>query len=66
MMSLSDFRQIFLYEFKLNQSAVETARKFEQTFSNDVLMNALFGVGLRNFVSEILASKMSPEVVDLQ
>ena len=27
MKSLSDFRPIFLYEFKLNQSAVETARK---------------------------------------
>ena len=31
-----------------------------------VLMNALFDVGLQNFVPEILASKMSPEVVDLQ
>jgi len=31
-----------------------------------VLMNALFDVGLRNFIPEILASKMSPEVVNLQ
>ena len=31
-----------------------------------VLMNAVFDVGLRNFVLEILASKMSSEVVDLQ
>ena len=30
-----------------------------------VLMNALFDVGLRNFVPEILASKMSPEAVAL-
>ena len=29
-----------------------------------VLMNAPFDVGLRNFVPEILALKMSPEVVD--
>ena len=35
MMSLSDFRPIFLYEFKLNQSAAETARKINQTFGND-------------------------------
>ena len=31
-----------------------------------MLINALFDVGLRNFVPEILASKMSPVVVDLQ
>ena len=31
-----------------------------------VFKNALFDVGLRNFVPKILASKMSPEVVDLQ
>lgn len=35
MMSLSDFRPIFLYEFKLNQSAAETARKINQAFGND-------------------------------
>ena len=35
MMSLSDFRSIFLYEFKLNQSAAETARKINQAFGND-------------------------------
>ena len=35
MMSLSDFRLIFLYELKLNQSAVETARKMNQVFGND-------------------------------
>ena len=31
-----------------------------------VLMNEFFDVGLRNVVSEISTSKMSPEVVDLQ
>ena len=35
MMLLSDFRPIFLYEFKLNQSAAETARKINQAFGND-------------------------------
>ena len=34
-MSLSDFRPIFLYEFKLNQSAVEIVRKINQAFGND-------------------------------
>ena len=65
-MSLSDFRPIFLYEFKLNQSATETAKKLTRNLAMMVLMNALFEVGLRIFVPEILASKMSPEVVDLQ
>ena len=31
-MLLSDFRPIFLYELKLNQSAAETARKINQAF----------------------------------
>ena len=31
-----------------------------------VLMNGLFDVVLRNFVPEILASKINPEVVDVQ
>ena len=63
-MSLSDFRPIFLYEFKLNQSAAETARKINQAFDNDSVNEC--DVCLRNFVPQILASKMSPEVVDLQ
>ena len=68
MTSLSDFRPIFLYEFKLNQNAAETAQKINQVFGNDSVneRNALFDVGLRNFVPEISASKISPEVVDLQ
>ena len=65
MESLSDCRSIFLYEFKLNQSAAETTRKNNKAFGNDSV-NELFDVGLRNFVPEILATKMSPEVVDLQ
>ena len=35
MMSLSDFRPIFLYEFNLNRSDAEIARKINQTFIND-------------------------------
>ena len=66
MMLLNDFRPIFLYEIKLNQIAAETARKINQALAMIVLMNALFDVGLRNFVPEILASKMSPEMVDPQ
>lgn len=61
-MSLSDFRPIFLYDFKLKQSAAETARKFNQAFGNDRISD----VGLPNFVPKILASKKSPKVVDLQ
>ena len=34
MMSLSDFRPIFPYEFKLSQTAAETARKINQAFGN--------------------------------
>ena len=66
MMSLSDFRSIFIYEFKLNQSAAETVRKINRHLAMIVLMNAVFDVGLWNFVPEILALKMIPEVVDLQ
>ena len=32
---LGDFRPIFLYELKLNQSAAETDRKINQAFGND-------------------------------
>ena len=34
-MMLSDFRPNFFYEFKLKQSAAETARKINQAFGND-------------------------------
>ena len=36
-MSLSDFRPIFLYEFKLDQNSVETAQKINQAFGNDIV-----------------------------
>ena len=48
----------------MNQSTTETARKINQAMIE--LMNPLFDVGLWNFLPEILASKVSPEVVDLQ
>ena len=35
MISLSDFGPIFLYDFKLNLSAAETARQINQAFVND-------------------------------
>ena len=57
-MMLSDFQPIFLYEFKLNQNAAKTARKINQIFGNES-----FNEWLRNFVPEILALKMNPEVV---
>lgn len=66
MKPLSDFRPIFIYEFKLNQSAAETTRKMDWHLAMILLMNALFNVCLRNFIPEILASKISPEVVDLE
>ena len=49
MMSLSDFQPIFLYEFKLNQSAVETARKINQAFGNDSVNSTVFGTVRRWF-----------------
>ena len=35
MITLSDFRQIFLCEFKFNQSAAKRAQTFNQVFGND-------------------------------
>ena len=35
-MSLGDFRPIFLYEFKLNQTAAETALKINQAVDDSV------------------------------
>ena len=66
MMSLSDFGAIFLYEFKLNQSAVETDRKINQEFGNDSVNERTVQRGLRIFVPEILASKISSDEVDPQ
>ena len=41
-MSLSDFRPIFLYEFKLIQSAAEIARKINQAFDDDSVNERTF------------------------
>ena len=41
-MMLSDFWTIFLFEFKLNQSAAETARKMNQAFGNDSVNERTF------------------------
>ena len=65
-MSWSDFRSNVIFEFKLNQSAAETVRKINQAFGNDSVHERTVRVGFRNFVPEILASKISPEVVNLQ
>ena len=62
MKSLSDSRPIFLYAFKLPKLAEILTNHLAMI----VLMNTLFDVSSRNLVSEILALKMSPEVVDLQ
>ena len=35
-MSLNDFRSIFLYEFKLNENAAETAEKINQAFGSEI------------------------------
>ena len=42
MRSLSFFLSIFLYEFKLNQSAAETVRKINQAFGNDSVNERTF------------------------
>ena len=59
MMSLSDFRPIFLYEFELNQSAVETAQKINQAFGDD-------SVNVRRWFAKFRSGDFSLEVVDLQ
>ena len=63
-MMLRDFRSIFLYDFKLNQSAADTARKINQEFANDSVNERAIRRWFAKF-AEILASKMNPEVVDL-
>ena len=65
MMSLRNFRPIFLYEFKLNQNAAETARKINQAFDNDNVNECTVRCWFAKFRSGDLASKISPEVVDL-
>ena len=68
MMSLSDFRSIFLYEFKLNQNAAETVRKINQAVGNDSVNERT----VRRWIAKFrfgdvnLEDEMSPEVVELQ
>ena len=66
MMSLSDFRSIFLYEFKLNLSVAETARKIKEAFGNDSVNERTVRRWFAKFRSGDFSLKMSPEVVDLQ
>ena len=66
MISLSDFRPISLYEFKLNQSAAEIARKINHALGNDSVDERTVRRWFAKFRSRYLASKISPEVVDLQ
>ena len=61
-MSFSDFRRIFLYEFKLNQSAAEKARKISHAFGNDIVND----VNVRGWFAKFRSGIFSPEVVDLQ
>ena len=51
-MSLNDFRPIFLYEFKLNQSAAVTARKINLAFGNDSVNERTIRRWIAKFRSE--------------
>ena len=63
MMSLSDFRSIFLYEFKLNQSAAKTAWKLiRHLFGNDSVNERT----ARRWFAKFRFGDFSLEVVDLQ
>ena len=64
-MSLREFWPNFLYEHKLTKALLKQPEKLTRHLAMILLMNALFDVGLRNFVPQILASKISPKVVDL-
>ena len=66
MMLLSDFRPIFLYEFKLNQSAAETARKINQPFGNNRVNERTVRRWFAKFHSGDFSLEDEPEVVELQ
>ena len=66
MMSWSDFRQIFLHEFKLNQSAAETARKINQAFGNDSVAERTIRRWFAKFRSGDFRLKDKPRSADLQ
>ena len=66
MMLLSDFSEFFSTNSNCTKALSEQPEKLTRHLATIVLMNALYDIGLPNFVPEILASKMSPEVVDLE
>ena len=66
MISLSNFQSIFSTNSNWTKALPKKPEKLIRHLAMIVLMSALFDVGLRNFVPEILTSKISPEVVDLQ
>ena len=59
MMLLSDFREIFFTYLNWSKALPKQSEKLTRDLVMIVLMNALSDVGLRNFVPEILASKLS-------
>ena len=61
-MLLSGFRPIFLYEFKLNQSAAKTARKINQAFDNDSVNERT----VRRWFTKFRSEDFSPEMDNLQ
>ena len=66
MTSLSEFQPIFLYEFKLNQNAAETARKINQTFGNNSVNERTALSQFAKFRSGNFSLEDDSEVVDLQ
>ena len=60
MTSLSDFRPIFLNEFKLNRSTAETARKTNQAFGNDSVDERTVRRWFAKFRSEDFSLKDEP------
>ena len=66
MMSLNDLRPNFHYEFKLNQSAAETAQKINQAFGNDSIIERTVRRWFAKFRSGDFRLEDEPEVVDLQ
>ena len=65
MIPLSNFRPIFLYEFKLNQSAAEIVRKINQAFGNDSVNKRTVRRWFPKFRSGDFSLKDKPEVVNL-
>ena len=62
----ANFSQRIQIKPKRCRNSPKQSEKLTRHLAMIVLMNALFDVGLRNFVPEILASKIISKVVDLQ